>query len=85
MIQDRHGKAEPDAKKEKKEMKNEKRNIIYFGTGCLQQMRVEKKEGAGWGRVCTGAKTLSKELQTEEPAGGVVTGKKCIKIKRLQP
>lgn len=66
-------------------MKNEKRNVIYFGTRCLQQMRVEKKEGVGWGGFCTRAKTFSQELQTEEPAGGVVTGKKCIKIKPLQP
>lgn len=30
-------------------MKNEKRNVIYFGTRCLQQMRVEKKRGLGGG------------------------------------
>lgn len=44
---------------------------------CEQQMRAKKRGGV------VRAKTLSQELQTKVPAGGVAAGKKCIKVKYL--
>lgn len=64
----------------RRKKKKKKRNVIYFGTQCLLGAADESKKKGGVVR----AKTLSQELQTKEPAGGVVAGKKCIKVKYLQ-